>query len=74
MSGLGNASPSQRVKTYDEIRDTLDTALYEAIAAHENEVLNRHYTHKLLAEALDRYNRFILHGIIPEGIGDDERL
>ena len=55
----------------DEIAAILDTALSEAMAIHEGEVLNRHRTGAALAQALERYNRFTRHGMIPEDLSDD---
>ena len=60
------------MKSYDEITTILDTALTEAMEAHEHEVFNRHHTGAALAKALERYNRFTLHGMIPEDLNDDE--
>ena len=59
------------MKSYDEIEAILDAALSDAMESHEREVLNRHRTGAALAAALDRYNRFTHHGMIPEDLSDD---
>jgi hypothetical protein len=50
----------------------LDAELGEAITAHERELLNRHRTGEALARARERYDRFTLHGMIPEDFAEDE--
>ena len=59
------------MKTYDEIKTVLESALSEANANHEREASYRYRTAELLAEARDRYERFALHGMIPDGFEED---
>ena len=60
------------LKTFDEIKATLESALEKAMVNHEREVLNPHHTGAALATALEHCNRFTLHGVIPEHISDEE--
>jgi len=60
------------LKSYDEITAILDAALTEAMETHEHEVVNRHRTGAALANALERYNRLTLHGMIPEDLKEDD--
>jgi hypothetical protein len=60
------------MKSYDEIRLMLEVELEEAMTRHEGETMHRHHTGGALAKAIDRYRRFVNHGIIPEDIADDE--
>jgi hypothetical protein len=60
------------LKSYDEIKAILDLELSDAMERHEREGLNWHHTGKLLAEALEHYNRFTLHGMIPEDLKEDD--
>ena len=58
--------------SYDDIKSILDAELGEATAAHERELLNRHRTGEALAKARERYDRFTLHGMIPEDLEEDD--
>ena len=60
------------MKSYDEIRSMLEAELEEAMTRHEGETLRRHHSGAALATAIDRYRRFVNHGIIPEDIADGE--
>jgi hypothetical protein len=60
------------MKSYDDIKSMLDAELGAAITAHERELLNRHRTGEALASARERYDRFTLHGMIPEDFAEDE--
>lgn len=71
--GTQNCSSSKTIlKSYDEIKAILEAALNEASAAHE--ALNEHSTRELLAKAHERYTRFILHGMIPEDLSDEDPI
>ena len=57
------------MKSYDDLKSILEAELSKAVANHERE---RHRTGEALAEAVDRFQRFALHGMIPEDITDEE--
>lgn len=59
------------MKSYEEIRAILEGELNVARATHESEILNRDRTEKALARAQDRYDRFTLHGMIPDDFNED---
>ena len=50
----------------------LEAELEEAMTRHEGETLSRHHSGAALATAIDRYRRFVNHGIIPDDIADGE--
>lgn len=54
------------MSAYDEIRSSLRAALEEAKVRHACEALDKRRTSVALARAIDRYDRFTLHGMIPE--------
>jgi hypothetical protein len=56
---------------YDEIRSILGTELSKARTAHEREGVNRHSTGDALKRAGERYERFTLHGMIPDNFKED---
>jgi hypothetical protein len=60
------------MKSYDEIRSMLEAELEEVMTRHEAETLHRHHTGAALAKAIDRYRRFVNHGIIPDDLADDD--
>jgi hypothetical protein len=54
------------MKCYEEVRSMLESAVREAAERHAAEMLDRQRTESLLAKAADEYERFTLHGMIPE--------
>lgn len=60
------------MKSYDNIRSILDAALSEAVTAHERGLLNKRVTGDAVVKARERYDRFVLHGMIPDDVGDDD--
>jgi hypothetical protein len=65
QSGIG--SP-KAMKSYDEIREHLQAELDNATAVHARE--NRPETEKDVLAAQERYERFSLHGMIPEDLAE----
>jgi len=62
------------VKSYDEIKALLGVALIDAVKIHEREELNPHDIGAAVAKALERYNRFTLHGMIPDDLREDDAV
>lgn len=60
------------MKSYDEIKAILEAELKEATANHDRESLDRNRTGAALERALDHYNRFTLHGVVPEHLSDED--
>ena len=60
------------MSAYDEIQSSLRAALEEAMARHAREVLHRRRTAAALARAVERYDRFTLHGMIPEDFTENQ--
>ncbi len=62
-------SPDIRsMKSYDEIRDHLQAELERATYRHARE--DSEESGEALKSAQDRYDRFSLHGMIPEDLAD----
>jgi hypothetical protein len=72
LLGPGMHSPAATMKSYDEIKTILEAELEEAKANHDREALDRHRTGITLARVLDHYNRFTLHGVVPEHLSDED--
>jgi hypothetical protein len=60
------------MKSYDDLKSRLEAELSKAVTNHECEIAERHRTGEALATAVDRLQRFVLHGMIPEDITDEE--
>ena len=56
------------MKSYDEIRDHLQAQLDEATERHARE--GSEETRTAVESARDRYERFVLHGMIPDDLAD----
>jgi hypothetical protein len=61
------------MKSYNDIKFILENDLRKAAAAHECEVLDPVRTSEALAKSIERYDRFVLHGMIPEDFIEDDR-
>lgn len=59
------------MSAYDEIRSILRAALEEARLCDAREVAHKGRTSAALARAIDRYDRFTLHGMIPEDFAEN---
>ena len=60
------------MKSHDDIRFILDAELSEAVTAHERALQNQNLTGEAVAKARERYDRFVLHGMIPDDLRDDD--
>jgi hypothetical protein len=60
------------MKSYDDMKSILEAQLSRAVTNHECEITERHRTGEALAVAVERLQRFVLHGMIPEDITDEE--
>ncbi len=57
---------------YDSIREHLERQLNEARALHERE--QRAESSHALNAARERYERFVLHGMIPEDLSEESPI
>jgi hypothetical protein len=53
------------MESYDEIKAYLQGELDKARKAHASEYFNRFEAGKKLRVSMERYDRFVLHGMIP---------
>ena len=59
------------MRSYDEIKSLLEQRVDQALFRHKNEIKDRQRTSEELAQAIDTYDRFTLHGLIPDDITDN---
>lgn len=60
------------MKSFDEIKSLLERELHVAMDARERDFLHQRQTSEAMLRAIDRYKRFVLHGVMPEDLADDE--
>jgi len=58
--------------SYDEIKAILQAELNQALARRKIELFNRSGSDAAVRRAASRYNRFTLHGIIPEDFKEED--
>jgi hypothetical protein len=54
------------------LRASAFAELSEAVTAHGRALQNQHLTGEAVAKARERYDRFTLHGMIPDDLRDDD--
>lgn len=60
------------MRSFDEIKSILENELITAIEANQREATHGHHSREAVTRAIERYKRFVEHGMIPEDLADDD--